>query len=348
MKLRRPWDVPEFAKFYCAATVTAVAAVAAAGTAAYSSYSQSKNAKNAAGALANDPAGAYGTKVKPVKYKDNVNLPNYDPMAGVSDYARMLPMLNSISQSVTKQGMINRDSISGGQASANLNQEGADINGLLKGDVPSDVKDNIMRQVASRTGGAFSPGGAANQAGQTEFARNLGLTSTQMMQQGMSAAPTWESLVDAFTYKPQQAFGDAMTALQSRDSYQLNAANLQLKRDENNYTGEVNYEKMKSMPNPQLMGMTNDQLQLGNVQNQDNTNTINALLGALKGGVGVYNSLGGGSGGSSAAGGDIYGSSGYIPSSNLGAAYSSYATPGYTPNFSNSPGGYYFSGYTAS
>lgn len=341
---RRVWDAPEFAKFYCAATVTAVAAVAAAGTAAYSSYSQGKAAKGAQDTLNNNAAAAYGTKVKPVKYKDNVNLPSYDPSLGAKDYANMLPMLNSISQQVTTQGMKERDSISNGMASANLHQAGADINGLLKGQVPTDVQDSINRMVAARTGGAFSPDGAANQGAQAEFARNLGLTSTQMMDKGLSAAPAWESLVDAFTYKPQQAFGDAMTALRARDDYTLNAANIQLKRDENNYMGKVNYEKMKSMPNPQLMGMVNDNLQLNTAQTNDNQAAINGILAALKSGAGLYSAASSGSGS-----GDIYNNAGYIPSSQLGAAYQSYATPGYTPSFSaGSAGQYYFSGYTAS
>ena len=87
------------------------------------------------------------------------------------------------------------------------------INSYLAGDVPQDVKDQIMRNLAERGGAGFSPQvagqGAAFQVPQGQFARNLGLTSLQLQQTGLSAIPSiqnvaqnWQQLSRQFITSP--------------------------------------------------------------------------------------------------------------------------------------------------
>lgn len=332
---------PLCARWYCAAIAAGVATVAAAGVSAYSSSQKAGAASDAQGALSNRAA-AYGTKVKTVDPIDNVNLPGFDPKSGVQDYANNLPMLAVLSKFNTNQAATRRDQLTGGEASRNLKQEGVDIGQMLGGEVPKDVQDKVNRIVAERSGGAFSPSGPANQQATADFARSIGKTSTDIMNQGLSFAPQWESLVDSFTYKPQQAYLDALNGLRARNDYTLGAAQVQLKRDENQYTEELNKNKMKASADPGVAGSVNDNLQLQTIGANANANEANALIGAAKGIGSIYT-------GAAAGGSDLYNSAGFISNAGLGAATQSYATPGYTPQFGYTPGsGYYFNGYTSS
>lgn len=87
------------------------------------------------------------------------------------------------------------------------------INSYLAGDVPQDVKDQIMRGLAERGGAGFAPQvagqGAAFQVPQGQYARNLGLTSLQLQQTGLSAIPSiqnvaqnWQQLSRQFITSP--------------------------------------------------------------------------------------------------------------------------------------------------
>lgn len=287
--------IPKHGKCHCAAIATAFAGVAAAGTAAYSA-SQAGSSAGAAGAAANaNPSATYGTKPKPVEPINNVGLiPGYNPTAGTTNLANSLPELNTIAANENKFQSKLRNKTSP-DFSANLNLEGGDINSLLSGSVPQDVIDNTNRIVAERSGGAFMPEGPGNQMPSDTFARDIGQTSTQLMQSGLSYAPQWESMVDAFTYSPQTAFQNAMSMLGNEQQYTLNADQLQSQIDSQQYQENVDYSMMRAAPNPAAAGAINTNLQVAGLQNQAGLNESNALLGAIKAGSALYSSSSGSS-----------------------------------------------------
>jgi len=99
------------------------------------------------------------------------------------------------------------------QATAQIGQAMDVISQYLKGEVPQDVKEQIMRNVAESAGAGFNPATAGQaggfQAAQGQFARNLGLTSLDIQRQGMAAIPSiqgtaqnWQQLARAFQAEP--------------------------------------------------------------------------------------------------------------------------------------------------
>lgn len=290
---------PKWARCYCAVTVTAAAAVASAGVAAYGAYSQSEAQKDAASAAQSaagaDPSKTYGKPVKLPDYQDNVVA---DPKTGTlgrdiwEDFNDSLPAIFEVSNSVNARNIRMRDRLSGGTWKNNLQQQGQNIASMLEGEIPADVQDQINRYVAERTGGAFDPsvpGGYAGGMSQmgTSLARSLGLTSLDIMDKGMSYAPQWEQMIDAFTYKPTDAIRDAGTF--------LSAAQLQLQRDNAQYESGVNKALAESRPDPRVAGAINDNLRLDTVQSQADANRMKAMSGLITAGAGgatnLYNSF---------------------------------------------------------
>jgi hypothetical protein len=99
------------------------------------------------------------------------------------------------------------------QAQGQIGQAMDVISQYLKGEVPQDVKDQIMRNVAESAGAGFNPATAGQaggfQAAQGQMARNLGLTSLDIQRQGLAAIPAvqgtaqnWQQLAKAFTAEP--------------------------------------------------------------------------------------------------------------------------------------------------
>ena len=99
------------------------------------------------------------------------------------------------------------------QAQGQIGQAMDVISNYLRGEVPQDVKDQIMRNVAESAGAGFNPQAAGQvggfQAAQGQMARNLGLTSLDIQRQGLAAIPAvqgtaqnWQQLAKAFTADP--------------------------------------------------------------------------------------------------------------------------------------------------
>lgn len=92
----------------------------------------------------------------------------------------------------------------------------ADIESMLKGQIPTDVSDAVQSNAAARAlGGGYSGSGAARNL----VARDLGLTSLDLTGKGISAAETWmqnmnnlyrPSMIDVSSMfvTPQQMFQD--------------------------------------------------------------------------------------------------------------------------------------------
>lgn len=80
----------------------------------------------------------------------------------------------------------------------------------LRGEIPKDVQDQIMRSVAEMGGAGFAPPQAGVpqvggfQAQQGLLARQLGLTSLGLQQTGMALSQGWQRLAGAFIESPLQ------------------------------------------------------------------------------------------------------------------------------------------------
>lgn len=296
---------PIWTRCYCVAIVGAGVAVAGTAASVYQSSQAGKGTAAAQGAINSNPAGAYGTRMEEVQYKNNVKLPKYKPQAGADDYFNALPLLTTIGRTSTKVGAGLRDILTGGKASENLKLAGADINSELQGRVPQDVVDKTNRIVAERTGaGAFTAGG--NQQSATDFARSIGQTSSGLVEAGLSHAPQWEALVGSFTYTPQQAGQDALSWLRQRNDYVNQQAGLQFQIDQQQYTADLNNAKIRAGGDPQVQGQIADNLKLSTLQAQQSKNQTDALLGLVKTGVGAVGAIGGGGGNTGLADSGFY------------------------------------------
>jgi hypothetical protein len=99
------------------------------------------------------------------------------------------------------------------QAQGQIGQAMDVISNYLRGEIPQDVREQIMRNVAESAGAGFNPATAGQaggfQAAQGQMARNLGLTSLDIQRQGLAAIPAvqgtaqnWQQLAKAFTAEP--------------------------------------------------------------------------------------------------------------------------------------------------
>jgi hypothetical protein len=99
------------------------------------------------------------------------------------------------------------------QATTQVGQAMDVISQYLRGEVPQDVREQIMRNVAESAGAGFNPAAAGQvggfQAAQGQMARNLGLTSLDIQGRGLAAMPSvqntamnWQQLARAFTADP--------------------------------------------------------------------------------------------------------------------------------------------------
>jgi hypothetical protein len=99
------------------------------------------------------------------------------------------------------------------QATTQIGQAMDVISNYLRGEIPQDVKEQIIRNVAESAGAGFNPATAGRaggfQAAQGQMARNLGLTSLDIQRQGLAAIPSiqgtaqnWQQLARAFTAEP--------------------------------------------------------------------------------------------------------------------------------------------------
>lgn len=80
------------------------------------------------------------------------------------------------------------------------------ISAWQAGEIPQDVREQTMRNIAEFGGARFNPDVAGRaggfQAAQALVPRQFGLTSLQLQQQGMSAAQNWQQLSRAFISEP--------------------------------------------------------------------------------------------------------------------------------------------------
>jgi hypothetical protein len=156
------------------------------------------------------------------------------------------------------QNMAQRNAATGGAFGQTMQQEGSNILGMEKGQIPADVAAGMQRQIAQQVGSGVLqapqgqqglPGYGAGQS-QDALARSLGMNSYQIMQQGMQMAPNWRSNVQSFMYTPQQAM----------QGFYLPQAQLGAQMAANQYQSEASKAMAAAQPNPQTVGQINTQI----------------------------------------------------------------------------------------
>lgn len=173
------------------AIAAGVVAVAAAGTAAGISMSAADRAKKAQGRA----AAAYKKGQRRVQDMINaVQAPVYDLSSMISDAGR----ISEYNRQQVEKFM---------PGAAEQRAKAAEtISAWQRGEIPQDVKEQTMRNIAEFGGAGFRPDVAGRtggfQAAQALVPRQFGLTSLQLQQQGMSAAQNWQQLSRAFISEP--------------------------------------------------------------------------------------------------------------------------------------------------
>jgi hypothetical protein len=274
------------------AAVGAVAAVGTAAASAYSAYDQGQRAKKAASQTQGPDM--YGRKVEPVPYRDRVGTDesfaeDIMPQA-LGDVKSTLPDIFRIAARVNSTNERMRSDRTGGKFQSTIMQEGANLDAMQKGNIPPDVLAQINRMVAENIGGGFNPTapGFGNSAVANNAARNLGLTSLDIMRTGMSMAPAWRSNVDSFIYKPQNVMSDFIAPVAGM---RMGGEQLQMQRDQAEYISANNIERADAMPDPMVSGQFRDSLLLGAVQNRADDNLNQSLLGLVNAGGAAYQSF---------------------------------------------------------
>jgi hypothetical protein len=152
------------------------------------------------------------------------------------------------------------------------------INQYIQGNVPTDVQQNINRQVAQNLGGGynmFTQGGQAPQ----NFARNIGQTSLGLSQFGLSAAPTWQQLSNSMVVRPEAGLSAGLQAISLGNQLASSAAGYGQTNAENQYQGAFNQYQGNQLANQQQaqMGMQLGQLGLQGIQGLAKANYYNNL-----------------------------------------------------------------------
>lgn len=247
---------------------------------------------------------------------------NYDPTKGASDFGSILPQLTQQANQITANNTKQREKISPG-SNAQFGLANQALNGYLQGRVPQDVQDQVARDSAERVGGTNNPFTGGGLAG-ANFQRNLGLTSLNLQQAGLSAAPAWQSLAQSFITNPLQVAPFA--AQMAQQQYQYDALNSQINTENasSGYAANVN-----SWAAPQVMGQQQQAL------NQAGTNQA---IGGLTGLAQVAGSYFGSRGAGGHPGGQVYGNPIY---EGQGANYGlpNANAPVYRPTQGNFPAG---------
>jgi hypothetical protein len=102
----------------------------------------------------------------------------------------------------------------------------------LRGEIPQDVQDQVMRSVAELGGAGFQPTAGMAPQGQMPggfqtaqglLSRQLGLTSLDLQMQGQGLAQNWQSIAGSFIESPLQVG-------QARLGYEEAAADIQMRK----------------------------------------------------------------------------------------------------------------------
>jgi hypothetical protein len=179
----------------------------------------------------------------------------YDQMApqalefGKEAYAQAAKQGIDFSTQGTQANISNQELVTPGSASQRelaLNQ----LNSYIQGNIPTDVQQNIQRQVAQNLGGGFNLYSGGGQAPQN-FARNIGQTSLGLSQYGLSAAPTWQQLANSMVVSPAVGLSAGLQAIGIGSQIAASAAGLGNQTAENQYQSRFNQYQANQLQNQQ-------------------------------------------------------------------------------------------------
>jgi hypothetical protein len=199
--------------FAIAAGVVAVGAAAGSAAISMSAADRAKKAQGAAAGAFKKQQGAAVSKFEKGQKKVGkmikaVEAPEYNLGAMIGDAGQISNYYQQQLEQFQPGAAQQRQ-----QAQTQIGQAMDVISQYLKGEVPQDVKDQIMRNVAESAGAGFNPATAGQaggfQAAQGQMARNLGLTSLDIQGRGLAAMPAvqntamnWQNLARAFRAEP--------------------------------------------------------------------------------------------------------------------------------------------------
>lgn len=140
-----------------------------------------------------------------------------------------LPSFTKSAQKATAARLAEIERVMPG-ATAQRKQASDVISSWMRGELPKDVQEQTMRNIAEFGGAGFNPATAGRAGGfqmaQGMVPRQFGLQAQQLQQQGLNTSMSWQQLADAFAYDPFEAaqasgqsaqYGQAKSGAAARD-----------------------------------------------------------------------------------------------------------------------------------
>ena len=159
-----------------------------------------------------------------------------------------------------------------------------DINSMLKGEIPKDVSAQVQNSAAARAlGGGFGGSGMHGDL----VARDLGLTSLNLTQQGLSSAESWMRTMNSLYAPSQINLSSMFITPEQQAGFDVNERNMAF---EHQWLGN----QLQAMPDPVWAGVHEDVM--GLIKSFLGGGGGSALGGMMNGG-----GAGGGMGGAAAA-----------------------------------------------
>lgn len=163
------------------------------------------------------------------------NIAKYIERPGVA-LAKDLPSYTKSARKATAARLAEIERVMPG-ATAQRRQASDITASWMRGELPQDVQEQTMRNIAEFGGAGFNPATAGRAGGfqmaQGMVPRQFGLQSTQLQEKGISTAMGWQQLADSFAYDPfetagfvgpSQSYGQQKAAAAAYDD-KINAAN---------------------------------------------------------------------------------------------------------------------------
>ncbi len=173
--------------------------------------------------------------------------------------------------------------------SALTSKSGSNIEAMLRGEIPSDVKDQIQTSDAARAlSGGYSGSGMHGDL----VARDLGLTSLHLTQQGLSSAESWISMMDSMFAPSQLSVKDMF--ISPTQMFQTTFANQAEK-----WNVQWLKNQLKALPDPATAAIARD---VGGIVDSVGSSVGNYVGGGAGGMISLASGSSGGGGGGGGGG----------------------------------------------
>jgi len=225
--------------FAIAAGVVAVGAAAGSAAINMSAADRAAKAQSAASSRYNKQLKAATDEFTAKQNSLRKKIQAIDPLVEIPKYDLQNATLEGIQAAnrVTANTLQQLEKVAPGSEQARA-QVGNIIGSYLRGEIPQDVREQTMRNIAETGGAGFNIAtagrGVGVQAPQANFARNLGLTSLNLQQTGINAAQSWQQMAGQFIQSPTQMMA---LGLQGRGQ---DISNLQNKFQQLGMVGDIN------------------------------------------------------------------------------------------------------------